>query len=245
LEDTAKLITAFGALLGAVAWPIAVLSITLIFRKEIKAGFARLPAILDRMRKMKLAGIEAELDKVAEASGQVQSGEVTPLQIEAAARIEVEANSHVDDLSTQLDRLCLEYDAIRRSLPPSSKRTHAMTRVLVKMRALAPALVSLIDRYKGSGSSGSRLAAIAMMQMNPNVADVQWLAERFSKEQPFVFYHAALALQNLGSEGLSNVEWDELLGASQRALDQVKAFEGKPDQQTIEVLESLVSSMRQ
>jgi len=196
------------------------------------------------MRKMKIAGVEAELDKVADESQEIKSGEVTSLQIEAAARIATEANEYPDDLVAQLDRLCLEYDAIRRSMQPGSGRTHAMTRVVVRMRALAPALVGHVETYKSSGSAGSRLAAIAMMQMNPNAADISWLGDRFAKEAPFVFYHAALALQNLATDGLSNVEWDQLLGAAQRGLDTVKAFGGVPDQSTIDVLDNLISSIR-
>ena len=129
-------------------------------------------------------------------------------------------------------------------MQPGSGRTHAMTRVVVKMRALAPTLVAHIGSYKSSGSPGSRLAAIAMMQMDPNAADIEWLAERFNVENPFIFYHAALALQNLATGGLSNIEWDQLFGAAQRSLDAIKAFPGVPDQSTIEVLESLISSIR-
>ncbi|NTS65953.1 hypothetical protein HRV97_12370 [Sphingomonas sp. HHU CXW] len=245
MEETAKLITAFGVLLGAVAWPVCILTITLIFRTEIRGGFQRLPGLLDRMRKMKVAGIEAELDEVANASANVSSGEVTPLQIEAAARITVKADSHTDVLSEQLDRLCLEYDAIRRSMPAGSNRTEAMTRVLVKMRALAPTLVGRIQIYKGSGSSGSRLAAIAMMQMNPAVADVEWLAKRFEHEQPFLFYHAALALENIASNELSDVERIRLLGVAQQGLQKVKSFSGTPDKQTVNVLQNLISSISQ
>src|SRR5262249_33735685 len=141
-----------------------------------------------------------ELDRVANAEPQnasEKSGNITPLQIEAAARIAVQAQDiNTDALLRELDRLCLEYDAIRRTQPSGSNRTRAMTRVIVQMRTLAPSLENFIDAYKGSGSPGSRLAAVAMMQMVPRAADINWLKERFSSEQPFVFYHAALALQN-------------------------------------------------
>ena len=118
-----------------------------------------------------------------------------------------------------------------------------MTQVLVRMRSLAPSLVDFIDAYKGSGSAGSRLAAIAMMQMVPRVADLGWLKERFSSEHPFVFYHAALALQNLANISDAPEKKKRLREAAQQSLSTVKNFPGVPDQGTIQVLEMLVSSL--
>lgn len=118
-----------------------------------------------------------------------------------------------------------------------------MTRVLVKMRSLAPSLVEFLGTYKGSGSPGSRLAAIAMMQMVPRVADLDWLRERFSSEQPFLFYHAALALQNVANIFNTPEEKGRLREVAQQALDTVKSFAGVPDRSTIEVLEMLIASL--
>ena len=118
-----------------------------------------------------------------------------------------------------------------------------MTRVLVKMRSLAPSLVEFLDTYKSSGSPGSRLAAIAMMQMVPRVADLDWLRERFSSEQPFLFYHAALALQNVANICNTPEEKERLREVARQALDRVKSFAGVPDRSTIEVLEMLIDSL--
>lgn len=243
MESAAKLITAIGTLLGAIAWPLAIFTLGFVFRNELRFAARRVPSFMDRVRKMKIAGIEAELDRVADAVEENKKGTVTPRQIEIAAKIAIEADNDLD-LAKQIDRLCLEYDSIRLSMPAGNDRTQAMTRVIVRMRALAPTLVGFIENYKGSGSPGSRLAAIAMMQMSPNACDINWLADRFSVEQPFVFYHAALALQNMANNSLSNVEWDQLLGAVQRSLDDVRKFSGSPDQSTIEVLELIMSDIR-
>jgi hypothetical protein len=111
------------------------------------------------------------------------------------------------------------------------------------MRSLAPSLIEYLDVYKGSGSAGSRLAAIAMMQMVPTFADVEWLEGRFSSDQPFLFYHAALALQNV-ADSRETIEGKlEIREAAQRALKQVKSFSGVPDRSTIEVLETLIASL--
>jgi len=164
--------------------------------------------------------------------------------LEIATRIEVQSQD-IDKqaLLSLLDRLCLEYDSIRRTLPSGGMRTGAMTRVVVKMRSLAPTLVDYLDVYKGSGSPGSRLAAIAMMQIVPRVADINWLRDRFSLEQPFVFYHAALALQNVANITGSTKDKELLREVAQGALAKIMSFDGVPDQETIEVLESLMSSL--
>jgi hypothetical protein len=196
MEAFSKLLTAVAALVGAVAWPLLIGGIVFVFRNELRSALAKVPALFERIRKASLAGINLELDRVAaEAEGAAnEGGKITPRQVEAAARIAIQSRD-VDSqtLLNELDQLCLQYDSLRRSVPAGAERTRAMTAVLVKMRSLAPSLVNHLDVYKGSGSPGSRLAAIAMMQMVPRVADLDWLKKRFSSEQPFVFYHAALA----------------------------------------------------
>jgi len=118
-----------------------------------------------------------------------------------------------------------------------------MTRIVVKMRSLAPSVINSIDVYKGSGSAGSRLAAIAMMQMVPGKADLDWLKERFTSERAFIFYHAALALQNVGNICRTPQEKKHLRDIAQQALSIVRSFHGTPDRNTVDVLEMLISSL--
>jgi hypothetical protein len=247
MDEVAKFLSSIAAVLAAVAWPSAFLIVILLFRAELKSTLSRVPIILDRVKKASLVGVDLELDRVADAeaeSGTDKSGRITARQIEAATRIEIETREVGSRaLLRELDRLCLEYDSLRRSLPPGDMRTKAMTRVLVKMRSLAPSLVDFVDVYKSSGSPGSRLAAIAMMQMVPSAADLDWLRGRFSSEQPFVFYHAALALQNVADARKAPADRKQLRAAAQQALDTVKSFAGIPDRNTIEVLESLISDL--
>jgi hypothetical protein len=247
MKEYAELLTSVAALIGALAWPGILLIIVLVFRSELKSALSMIPIILDRVRKASLPGIDLELDRVADAeteSGKDKTGRITARQTEVAARIAVETRD-VDSqaLLRELDRLCLEYDSLRRTLPPGEDRTRAMTRVLVKMRSLAPRLVEFLDIYKGSGSPGSRLAAIAMMQMDPRVADLDWLRDRFSSDQPFLFYHAALALQNVANICKTAEEKKHLREVAQQALNAVKSFAGTPDQGTIEVLDMLIASL--
>lgn len=144
MEQYAKLLTSVAALIGSVAWPATLLAVVFLFRNEMKSALNKIPMILDRATKLSLAGVALELDRVANAeveSGADKSGQITPLQIEAAARIAVQTrdvSSHA--LLGELDTLCLEYDSLRRAFPPGNDRTRAMTSVVVKMRALAPLL---------------------------------------------------------------------------------------------------------
>src|SRR5579871_6222203 len=155
MEEYSKLLTAIAALISAVAWPTVLLTLIWIFRTEIKEILSKFPNLLGRVKTATLAGIKLELYQVAaeaEAAGN-EAGKITPRQIAAAARIEVQARQ-VDStaLLNEMDRLGMEYDSLRRSLPSGSERTRAMTRVVVKMRSLAPSIIESIDIYKGSGS---------------------------------------------------------------------------------------------
>jgi hypothetical protein len=247
MEEVAKLLTGVAALLGSVAWPVTIVVIVFIFRTELRSALNKIPIMLDRLKKASLGSVALELEKVADAEAQSdndKTGKITPRQLEAANRIAIETRDVGSEaLLQELDRLCLEYDSLRQTLPPGRDRTRAMTRVLVKMRSLAPSLVHHLDTYKSSGSPGSRLAAIAMMQMVPRVADLAWLGERFSSDQPFIFYHAALALQNVANISNTPEERERLRRVAQQALKTVKAFAGVPDQNTVDVLDRLIANL--
>jgi hypothetical protein len=247
MDATTKLLTAIASLVGAVAWPATLLVVIFVFRDRIRSALDKVPLTLDRLTKVTLAGVALELDRVADAeleSGADKSGKVTPRQFEAAARIAVQTRDVGSQaLLGQLDTLGMEYDSLRRTLPAGENRTRAMTRIVVKMRSLAPSLINFLDVYKGSGSAGSRLAAIAMMQMVPSAADVDWLKDRFSSESPFLFYHAALALQNMADHSSSAQVKQKVREVAVQALAKIKSFSGAPDQNTVEVLEMLISSL--
>lgn len=240
MEATAKLITAVGALFGAIAWPLVFVAMLVTFRKELRSFGTRLPGFLDRLRRMKVAGIEAELDVLA--ANAPSNGEVTTEQVRTSAQLAIESREvGKEHLISELDKLCLQYDTIRRTMRSGQVRTQEMTRILVKMRALGPATSSRIDVYKSSGSAGSRLAAVAMMQMEPVYADLNWLLERFCVETPFIFYHAALALTNAANSEMG-CDPAEVITTARAALGVVQSFEGVPDEQTLGVLRALAQS---
>jgi hypothetical protein len=79
-----------------------------------------------------------------------------------------------------------------------------------------------------------------MMQMQPDRADLTWLVRRFREDHPFVFYHAALAFQNVANDGDPEV-LDEVKAATREALATLQAFKGEPDASSIQVLEAILA----
>lgn len=247
MEDISKFLASIAAVLSAIAWPVGLVVTVVIFRTELKAILKELPLLIERVRTASFRGVQFELGQVADESIDNKSGEITAKQIEAADRIVLQKENDLveqQSLLSSLDRLCLEYDALRRSKSSGPERTQAMTRVLVKMRVLAPALIGHIGAYKGSPSAGSRLAAIAMMQMSPKNADIEWLKDRFWVEQPFLFYHSALALDGAANVLEGDRAKQRLLEAAEQARTKINSFEGVPDSDTLKVLDILIDSLR-
>lgn len=233
MSDFSKLVSAVAALL----WPLIFGAVLFYLRKEAREVLSKVPKLFERIKSAKFAGTELILENLAEKPD-VEKGAVTVDQISVASQIEMDAsNIGLDQLVKELDRLCLEYDRVRRIMPSSLNRTREMTKILVKMRGLSTALSSYIEVYKSSGSAGSRLAAIAIMQMQPDLVDPEWIVERFRKEYPFAFYHAALALANLANIPQKR---DVAIVTAKRSLEILEAFDGTPDRDTVEVLSAII-----
>ncbi|MFX8242756.1 hypothetical protein ABTL31_18475, partial [Acinetobacter baumannii] len=75
MDSSTKIIGALAALLGAVAWPTVMLIFLMFFTHELRAIASRVPALLDRIRKMTVVGVVAELDALADKAP--KTGEVT------------------------------------------------------------------------------------------------------------------------------------------------------------------------
>ena len=93
-------------------------------------------------------------------------------------------------------QLAKEYDEIRREMPSGDERTRLMERFFSRMKIEAPKVQGLLSSFQQSTSAGERLMAIAVLDMFPDSDQLEWLAERMDpeQEQPFVSYHAAVAL---------------------------------------------------
>ena len=129
-----------------------------------------------------------------------------------------------------------EYETLRASMRAGPERTRAMNAVVAKMRTLALAADLYLEEWMGSaGSPGKRLAAICILQMNPQLSAAAWLVERMRLEQPFVFFHASVALLNTVRRFGATAR-GPLSDALRRALAQVESFGPKADANTIRLL---------
>lgn len=136
-----------------------------------------------------------------------------------------------------------QYETTRAAMHAGPDRTKAMNAVVAKMRTLALAADLFLDEWMNAGNSpGLRLAAICILQMKPEMRAVPWLVERVRAEQPFVFFHASVALLNTvrrfgASERVA-------LGAALRsALGQVQSFGEKADANTVRLLTLALSEL--
>ncbi len=136
-----------------------------------------------------------------------------------------------------------QYETVRASMHAGTERTRSMNAVVAKMRTLALAADLYLDEWMNAGSSpGLRLAAICILQMKPEMRAVSWLTERMRAEQPFVFFHASVALLNtVRRHGASE---RETLGTALRtALEQVQSFGEKADANTVRSLTLALSEL--
>lgn len=244
MADLAALITAVAALVSALAWPVVLVALVYVLRGHIGIAAKDLPGFIRRMRKVKIGAFEAELDARAETlvdEAIARPGEISSRQITTTAGIAVTAQGLSDDaLRRQLERLCIEFETIRKTMPSGYDRSRAMMSVLVRLRTLAPAIEKFAGELKRSGREGERLAAIAIMQVNPSLADVDWLVERFRSDPPFLFFQAAAVLRSLLRADRATA--DRAVAAAKTALAIVLGYPGEPDSNTVELLEAVATA---
>jgi hypothetical protein len=147
--------------------------------------------------------IASASEPVLAASPQI-GNEPTEKEVEAHVEAQAEAAERVAQVARQIDDgvvrrqiadLAREYEDIRATMRSGSARTGRMEVVITKMRTLALAGYDLLPELIRSPSTGERLAAVAMLQVKPDAAYLDWLAERVQTERHFMGYHAAVALQ--------------------------------------------------
>jgi hypothetical protein len=151
------------------------------------------------------AGIQRVIERVgADTATNVdvgqRSAEVDPVSAGekvAAVRVEQLAEkADTEHLRSQLDALAHEYETVRGAMLPSPARTKAMEVVASKLRTLGRACYAWLPSLVGSESPGHRLAAISFLETQPSRDYLNWLAQRFAVEKPFLQYHAAWALRH-------------------------------------------------
>lgn len=112
----------------------------------------------------------------------------------ASAIASLTAGVSIATIKAQLERLAKDYSNLRANQKSGPERTSAMEEIAGKMRAFSEVAAPLLSELKTSDQAGLRLAAISILEIKPDAAAGEWLAERLSTESPFMGYHAALAL---------------------------------------------------
>lgn len=131
-------------------------------------------------------------------------------------------------------QLAKEYDQIPREMPSGDERTRLMERFFSRMKIEAPKVQGLLSTFQQSSSAGERLMAIAVLDMFPDSDHLEWLAERMDpeQEQPFVSYHAAVALLDAVTD-LPTVYCAKLRHALAKARELARRLKSDSDRVTV------------
>jgi hypothetical protein len=151
--------------------------------------------------------ISVKARQVASAGDDVERRVAAQDLEELVNRLAVATDREVTLADSVLEQLGREYERLRRELPPGSRRTAAMTRVVNEARARA-ALAPRLARGAASGllrshRAGDRIVALGLAQETGNASafdDV--LRIILGSASAFEMFHALLALQEM-SFGLS------------------------------------------
>lgn len=260
-SSSPSLLQGIAAILAAVAWPIVVLLIAFWNRVALAETFKILVQKISKANKItvaKLLELEEKVDselavETAKTPKAISAGtppaDVATDERQAAERVltrltEISPNRTQSAIAvrSRMMGFAKEYETIRRSMPSSPERTWSMNNVVAKMRTISLAAKPLLSKFALSDSPGKRLAAITILQMSPNASYTDWLADRMSSEDPFIFFHAAIALrETVRAKGERFPA--RLFKALKRAKSTVESFNGVPDANTIVVLNQALSEL--
>lgn len=112
------------------------------------------------------------------------------------------------------------------------ERTHRMEVVASQMRALSLAAYPLLGELARSTLPGERLAAVTFLQTQPKREFFRWLAERMTEEEPFIGYHAAVALLN-AARSATQEDRELLFSVIGGALRRTSELEDSTDRRTV------------
>ena len=251
----AEIIKALSELLSALVWPAIVGIILFRFRKEVGACLSGLAKRLPEAQNVKLGPVEIAM-QTAESVAKLVPANPRPQDQQQA----IQEQTHIGkvlqaqvaqnpgmlpEVRRQMDELARQYELLRSARDKTSRMATAqeivqMNKVVSQMRALAIPCLPYWDDYAKSDRTGDRLVAVVMVQMSPDPKHLPWLLERFRFDRPFIFYHAALALQNMADQ-CWDVAGEQIKITAKAALDQVSSFAGEPDAKTVQILQTIVN----
>ena len=193
------------------------------------------------------SALEQRAGAIAQAAATISSTEVSAAagvrSLLEAAPTSTLRKAGEEAIRTRMLGFAQEYETTRSSMHAGPERTRAMNAVVAKMRTLALAADLFLDEWmNAAGSPGRRLAAICILQLKPEMRAVPWLAERMRQEQPFVFFHASVALLN-AVRRFGSAEQAALGAALRSALAQVQSFGPNADANTVRLLTLALSEL--
>jgi hypothetical protein len=252
-DDSVKLIT-------AVVWPALILILLLVYRKGVGELLTALTTLAKNADEIKIWQVEVKRDiaKVLDRTAEHAATEASPPlgvskpEVRAAQQVstlvsgspnEAAQQQVVKAVFQQMLSLAREYESTRANMKPGRERTAAMNAVVAKMRALGPTAKEFLPEFTSNQESpGVRLAGIAVLEMSPDEKYLNWLAERMAVEQPFVFFHAAIALL-AAVRFYGGSRREALKTALNGALSTLRSFPGKPDENTLQALETALQEL--
>jgi hypothetical protein len=189
-------IESIASVIGALAWPSAILTCALFFRTQLGSLIENTESVEIFGTKI-LRKLQKEVNAAAdEAKG--KTGPPAPPSEAELARARVVEHlvpiTNPDLIRREGEALATEYEHVRASMLPGHARTRQMEIIVSKMRALGRVIFPFRYELTASPSPGKRLLAIASLQVIPDYELVDWLVDRVGVERPFVSYHALVAL---------------------------------------------------
>ncbi|MGO9864587.1 MAG: hypothetical protein ACLPLR_13325 [Terriglobales bacterium] len=247
-SSPAEMLKSISELAAALAWPIVFVVLLLTQRRGLTQLLSSFVDIIGKSTRVKLGElIDVEVDRSARQAEQrpAPEREVPIQEREAAARVDkLVGGAEVPVVRQRMLEFAHEYEATRSNLKPGDERTRTMDAIVAKMRTLAIAARPFLAEFaKADNSPGTRLAAIAILRLSPNLEYVSWLVTRMTEEQPFVFFHASLALL-AAVRSFGGRHKAELKSALEQSLQIVSSFKGgAPDRNTVETLKQALSEL--
>ncbi len=250
-SDALKSIT---DLVSALAWPAIVVVFLIWYRKQVGQGLGAVISKLPQAEGFEFGPLKIALSKSAVLATDIpvspdaqDQRDAMKLQNKLAKdlRDEVAQSPEVlPEIRRKMDELARQYELLRAARDSQNRKASdaeivQMNKMVSQMRALAISCAPYWKEYADSARQGDRLAAVVIVQMSPDPKYLDWLRERFRVDRPFIFYHAALALQNLADQCWTEAR-DKITETAQSALEQVKSFPGEPDKKTVDILESIL-----
>lgn len=249
-------------LIAVLIWPITLVVCALLQRQRIGRILTALTVLAESANKIKIWQVEVEktvensIDhEVEKAAAQAQPGhtpEIPKNEALAAARVETliasipnepTRENLTESVRQKMLALAQEYETTRASMISGKERTAAMNAVVARMRTLGIAAKQFLRAFSLSASPGVRLCAIVILQISPDRRYIEWLANRYNQETPFIFYQTAVALLQAARD-IGTLNHGQLHLAITRAIAIVESYrEGPPDRNTLIVLHDALSTL--